>query len=124
MQKVAVKVSLRDSERPPVERELQVRPLELGSRVVHGLKRAGWAVLIFSPGILMPGIHFVIIPLAAVVVPAVFFLGMRGWVESATPQAIPCAKCDATISVPEGLVGWPMSLHCDACGNTTVVRAR
>jgi hypothetical protein len=80
--------------------------------VTGSLLLLGNVLLILMP---IPHVHLCLFPLAFVLGPLLGYFAWRDRVVLAA-TALPCPHCHRTVTVPEGLSGWPARFNCDACG--------
>ena len=115
--KEAVTLKIRDSARPPVAAELDVQPLSTGQRAMRALTRVGvcWAVAI--PCVLVPLLHFVLVPGLLLLGPILGALAFRATVE-VTSRQVTCPKCTKETAIEPGTMGWPVGLRCAHCSTT------
>lgn len=111
-QSVPVKVKRRQGD--PAEAEVFVYTLSGRERAMRGLKMLGLFWLLALVSILLPVLHFVLVPLFAVVGPIAAWLGYRR--EQIILGGItPCPECAAPFDVGQGAVEWPLQAQCPGC---------
>ena len=112
-----VLLRIRDSAREPVTATLHVEPLSAGARFRRGGVRlvVCWALAV--PCVLVPLLHFVLVPGLLLLGPVLAFLGTRATVEVKC-ERITCPRCEQETGVEPGSTGWPVSLRCSLCSTT------
>ena len=120
-QPTPVRVGIMERHRPEIVATLAVRHLNVPERLFRSLKRSsvvmgimllvGNVAVVFFP---IPHLHLCIFPLAFVLGSIIAFTSWRDRVL--LPQTeLPCPRCQANVTVPEGLGGWPARFNCNAC---------
>ena len=118
---VDVMLQIRDSAREPVKATLELKHFTVGVRARRAALRliACWALAGVS--VLVPLMHFVLVPgffIAGFVLAALAF---RATVEVCSPK-IACPKCAQVTPIEAGTTGWPVTIWCAACGTTFFAR--
>ncbi|MEW5741982.1 MAG: hypothetical protein AB1938_23910 [Myxococcota bacterium] len=109
-----VTVTIEDSQRTPTSLTVQVTPLSVRARLGRGLKALGVLWLASVASIVLPGLHFVLVPgffLAGLVF---FVLRVKGTVRLEV-ASFACPKCSSPVPIEEGTSGWPASCACPDC---------
>jgi hypothetical protein len=117
----AVTIGMMDSRRPEGVATIQAHHLSIGER----LRRAGGRFLLVSGGGLVlgnvglmmfpfPHVHLCLFPVALIIGP---LLAWFGWDSRVVLQAteVRCPRCHGTVTVPQGLIGWPARFNCERC---------
>ncbi len=112
-----VTLQIRDSARPPTTAELTLEPLSLRQRLGRALTRVGvcWAVAV--PCVLVPLLHFVLVPGLVLLGPLLGALAFRATVV-VTSERVKCPKCEQDTPIEPGTTGWPVGLRCAHCSTT------
>lgn len=101
--------------------ELTVRTYSPSEKVFQAAKRLGLFWLISLASVLIPVLHFVLVPLFAVL--GIFFAVRTYRSEGAVLRGTTtCPNCKADITVQPGVLQWPVTEICQSC--TRVVRMR
>lgn len=114
---VPVALQIRDSARAPTPATLKVEVLSPGARLQRVGVRLGvaWGLAVFS--VLIPLLHFVLVPGFFLAGPALAFLAGRATVRVLSPS-VTCPKCGQRAPIEPNTTGWPAGLRCIACGTT------
>ncbi|MFT3708445.1 MAG: hypothetical protein QM817_12405 [Archangium sp.] len=120
---VDVQLQIRDSERQPVDAQLELAPIPVGRRAMRAGVRLAICWAIALPCVLVPLLHFVLVPgfVLAGVIMAV--LAARATVEVTSPS-ITCPKCTKLTKIEAGTTGWPITIWCSECSTTFFARPR
>ena len=112
-----VALQIRDSAREPVVTQLELTDLALGKRVGRALSRLAllWVLAVCS--VLVPLLHFVLVPGFFISGLVLAVLAFRDTVVLVSPRLV-CPKCGLETDVEAGSTGWPLSLQCTHCGTT------
>jgi len=120
-QPTPVRVGIMERRRPEVVATLDVRHLNGLERAWRSTKRSfavmgvmlllGNLAVLFFP---IPHVHLCLFPLAFVLGPIIAFMSWRDRVLLPKTD-LPCPRCQANVTIPEGLGGWPARFNCDAC---------
>ncbi|MBL9039789.1 MAG: hypothetical protein JNG84_14830 [Archangium sp.] len=112
-QTLPVAFAIPDSARPPTVTPLTVVVLSTAERARRALARLGltWAVGLAC--LIVPLLHFVLVPLGLLAGPVVAFLVWRRTVRVSGQGT--CARCGGSVDVPDGTFGWPVVVTCLAC---------
>lgn len=114
-QPLSVRVGVMDSQRPGLVVSLPVELLTQTARAWRGLKRFGLVSVIGVVVIPIPLLHLCGVLVALIAGPVAGVFAWRASAVLGTSQ-VPCAKCSASLEIPEGLSGWPARVHCVKCG--------
>ncbi len=116
-QTVEVVLQIRDSQREPVKATLEVEHIAPGQRAGRAALRLVilWALAVGA--ILIPLLHFVLVPGLFILGPILAWLAFRATVKVRS-TSITCPKCQATSTIESGLTGWPVTLRCSSCSTT------
>lgn len=116
-----VTLQIRDSQREPVPAQLEVESFSLGQRVGRAVVRlvALWGLAVGA--VLIPLLHFVLVPGLALLGPVFAYLAFRPTVKVRS-ETIVCPKCGQASSIEEGATGWPVTLRCSQCSTTFFAR--
>ncbi|GMU58836.1 MAG: hypothetical protein IT380_00245 [Myxococcales bacterium] len=109
-----VTVTIEDSARAPTTLSVQVSSLSWGARLGRGLKTLGALWLASIASILIPGLHFVLVPGFFVAGLVFLVLRVRGTVRL-EPGSFPCPKCGVAVPIEDGTTGWPAKCACPDC---------
>ncbi|MBM4780549.1 MAG: hypothetical protein GQE15_22865 [Archangiaceae bacterium] len=116
-----VRVGIMERRRPELVSILPIRHLSLAERLWRSAKRSlivmgslllvGNAALILFPA---PHIHLCLFPIACVLGP---IIAIMSWQDRVLfPQVeLPCPRCQKSVTIPEGIGGWPARFNCDSC---------
>ena len=112
-----VTLQIRDSQRDPVNAELDIEHISIGQRIGKAAIRlvVCWALAVAT--IFIPLLHFVLVPGFAVLGPVMAFLGFKPTVK-VTSKTVTCPKCEKVSTIEEGSTGWPVTLRCSHCSTT------
>ena len=122
---VAARLAVIDSVRAPREVELRVEALPRRERLLTALKRIGIAWGFAVVAVLIPLVHFVLVPALLLAGPISAALSARRSVRLVVGQVVPCTKCAVPLVVEGERLGWPARLDCPACGAAlSATRAR
>jgi hypothetical protein len=112
-----VELQVRDSARRPTSCELEVETFPFRTRVLRALSRLGscWALAV--PCVLIPLLHFVLVPGLVLVGPVLAALAFRATVVVKTAQ-VPCPKCTKETALEPNTTGWPATFRCTHCSTT------
>lgn len=114
-----------DSVREPREVELRVEALPRKERLKTALRRLGIAWGLALLAVMVPLLHFVLVPGLLLAGPIFALLSTRRSVRLVVGQVVPCTKCSAPILIDGEHLGWPARLDCPGCGAAlTATRAR
>lgn len=110
----AVPVRVQGLRDAPIETEVFVYALTGRERALRALKMLAlcWALALVS--VLLPVLHFVLVPLFALLGPVAAWLGHRR-AEVILGGVMPCPECHSPFDVGEGAVQWPLQAQCPAC---------
>jgi len=101
--------------------ELTVKIYSSTDKTFQAIKRLGFFWLIAVASVLIPVLHFVLVPLFLVL--GVFFAVRTYRSEGAVLRGTTtCPHCKADITVQPGVLQWPLTEICQSC--TRVVRMR
>lgn len=116
-----VTLQIRDSQRDPVNTELEFEHINLGQRIGRAAIRlvVCWALAVAT--FFIPLLHFVLVPGFVVVGPVMAFLAFRSTVK-VTSTSVTCPKCEKVSTIEKGLTGWPVTLRCSHCSTTFFAR--
>ena len=112
-----VLLRIRDSAREPVGATLQVEPLPAGSRLGRGVVRLVVCWVLAVAFVLVPLLHFVLVPGLFILGPVLAWLATRATVRVRS-ERIDCPKCGKETGIEAGTTGWPVSLRCCFCSTT------
>jgi hypothetical protein len=118
---VNVVASVVDSNRPPVDGQLDVEELSRARRVRRAAIRFGIVAGIGAVVTLLPLLHLCGAATLLIAAPILGYLTYRVTSLSVGDQAMKCPKCEAPIPVKPQTGGWPMKLYCPSCAATVGV---
>jgi hypothetical protein len=115
MTPMSVLVGVMDSQRPGSVVTVPVEVLGPSTRALRGLKRMALVSVIGVCIVPIPLLHLCGVLVALIVGP---IAGVFAWQAKALlgACAVPCAKCNEPLAIPEGQAGWPARVHCAKCG--------
>lgn len=118
-----VTIHIRDSARQPVEALLEVDEIPMPRRVGRAVMvlLGVWALAVAC--ILVPLLHFVLVPGFFVAAPVLAWLTARATVLVKSTQ-ITCPKCGKQTSIEPRTTGWPAGMRCAHCSTTFFARPR
>lgn len=116
-----VTLQIRDSQREPVPASVEVEHFTTGQRIGRAAIRLVVCWVLAVATIIVPLLHFVLVPGFAVLGPVMAFLAFRPTVK-VTIKTITCPKCGKTSKVEDGATGWPVTLRCSECSTTFFAR--
>lgn len=110
-------LSIRDSSREPTSALLEIEPLSPQSRLGRGVVRlvVCWGLAVAC--ILVPLLHFVLVPGFFIAGPVLAWLAARDTVVVKSAR-ITCPKCGKETGIEPGTTGWPVPLRCSLCSTT------
>ena len=114
---IGVLLRIRDSAREPVAATLHVEPLSAGARFRRGVVRLVVCWVLAVACVLVPLLHFVLVPGLIILGPVLAWLATRATVEVKS-ERIGCPRCEKETGVEQGSTGWPVSLRCSLCSTT------
>ncbi len=116
-----VTLQIRDSAREPTSTTLEIEHFSGGKRAGRAALRLVvlWALAVGA--IMIPLLHFVLVPAFFVLGPVFAWLGFRATVELKS-TTVTCPKCEKTSTIEEGTTGWPATLRCSECSTTFFAR--
>ena len=116
-----VRVGIMERKRPELVTMLPIRHLSLFERVLRAGKRSlivmGTLLMLGNAAVLMipiPHFHLCLFPLAFVLGPIIAIMSWRDRVLCSQTD-LPCPRCQKTVTIPEGIGGWPARFNCDSC---------
>ena len=112
-----VLLRIRDSAREPVAATLHVEPLSPRARLGRGVVRLMVCWVLAVGCVLVPLLHFVLVPGLILLGPVLAWLATRATVEVKS-ERIRCPRCEQETGVEPGSTGWPVSLRCSLCSTT------
>ncbi len=112
-----VLLRIRDSAREPVTASLHVEPLSPGARFGRGVVRLVVCWVLAVACVLVPLLHFVLVPGLFLLGPVLAWLATRATVEVKS-ERVRCPKCEKETAVEPGATGWPVALRCSSCSTT------
>ena len=118
---VDVILQIRDSTREPVKSSLEVEHLNVGVRARRAVLRLLICWVLAGVSVLVPLMHFVLVPGFFIAGFVLATLAFRGTVEVRSPK-IACPKCAQVTPIEAGSTGWPVTIWCAACGTTFFAR--
>lgn len=121
MKPTHVCIGMMDSRRPQEVALLPAHHLTVRERLARAAKRlllvSGGGLVLGNVGLFMfpfPHVHLCLIPFALIFGPLVAWFGWDSRVVLAKSE-LPCPRCHGTVTVPDGLVGWPARFNCERC---------
>ncbi len=116
-----VDLNIMDSQRTPVRTELKVDSIAAGQRLGRGLVRLliCWALAVAC--ILVPLLHFVLVPGFVLLGPVLAWKASAATVSVSSTE-VTCPRCSTLTPVEPGTTGWPARLWCASCGTTFLAR--
>jgi hypothetical protein len=117
-----VALQIRDSARAPTKATLEIEAIPFGRRLGRGAVRLlfAWVIGVFC--VLVPLLHFVLVPGFLIAGPVLAWLAVRATVEVKS-ASVTCPKCAKEAPIEAGSTGWPVRLRCVACGTTFSARS-
>ena len=112
-----VLLRIRDSAREPVAATLQVEALTAGARFGRGVVRLVVCWVLAVACVLVPLLHFVLVPGLFILGPVLAWLATRATVQVKS-ERIGCPRCEKETGIEPGTTGWPVSLRCSLCSTT------
>ena len=109
-----VRISLRTDTTLSADGELPTRHLYLPERLLNGAKFLGLCWLIGLLCVLIPVMHFFLVPLALVAGLVMFFVKFSQR-EARQSGALRCPKCSEDIAFKRGTFNWPLTGSCPSC---------
>jgi hypothetical protein len=111
----AVRLSIVDSARPAVAAQLDVVLLSTVARVTRALRFLGtvWAFALLS--VLVPLLHFVLVPGLLLLGLVAGALGFKSRVRAEAGSGVACPKCASGVQLEGARYGWPLRLDCRTC---------
>ena len=109
-----VRIALRTDTSLAVDGELPTRHLHMQERVLNGAKFLGLFWLVGALCVLIPVMHFFLVPLAAIAGLVIFFLKISQK-EIRQNGSIKCPKCGHVIALKGGTFNWPLTDTCPNC---------
>lgn len=116
-----VRVGIMERKRPELVSILPIRHLSLFERMLRAGKRSlvvmGVLVLLGNVAFILmpiPHVHLCLFPLAFVLGPIVAFMSWRDRVLLSQTE-LPCPRCQKSVTIPDGIGGWPARFNCDSC---------
>jgi len=116
-QTVDVMLQIRDSQRDPVPAKLEVEHINPGQRAGRAAVRLVILWVLAVGAILIPLLHFVLVPGLFIMGPVLAWFAFRATVKVLS-TSITCPKCQANSTIEKGLTGWPVTLRCSSCSTT------
>ena len=118
-----VRIALRTDAGLEVNGELPTRHLHLPERLINGAKFLGlfWLIGLFC--VLIPVMHFFLVPLAAIAGIVMFFVKFSQR-EVRQSGSIKCPKCGQVITLKGGTFNWPLTDSCPNCRYGFVVTSK
>lgn len=116
-QTIEVTLQIRDSQRDPTTAQLDVETFSTGQRAGRALVRLGALWVLAVGSVLIPLLHFVLVPGFALLGPVLAFFAFQPTVK-VTSKSVTCPKCAQTSTVEDGATGWPVTLRCSQCSTT------
>jgi hypothetical protein len=112
-----VALQIRDSAREPLVSELEISTIPAGTRAMRAATRwvGLWVLAVGS--ILVPLLHFVLVPGFFIAGPLLAMLAFRETVVVTSTQ-VTCPKCGKQSGIETGTTGWPAGLRCTHCSTT------
>lgn len=94
--------------------DIEVIELTTNSRLMRGLKGMGicWAIAVFC--VLIPMLHFVLVPLF-LFLGIVMFIQQWGQKHFCSGGTIQCPSCKTEMKLREGAFDWPKREICSGC---------
>lgn len=118
---VDVLLQIRDSSRDPVKASLELKHLGVGVRARRAIVRLLICWVLAGVSVLVPLMHFVLVPGFFIAGFVLATLAFRATVEVQSPK-VPCPKCAQLTPIEAGSTGWPVTIWCAACGTTFFAR--
>lgn len=116
-----VSLQIRDSAREPTPASLEIESLPFSNRLGRAAVRLLLAWGLALPCVLVPLLHFVLVPGLLLLGPVLAWLTFRQTVRVKS-ERINCPKCGVETDIEPGTTGWPVSLRCGPCGTTFSAR--
>lgn len=120
-QSIDVTLQIRDSAREPTTAKLEVEHISPGARAGRAALRLIGLWVLAVAAIMIPLLHFVLVPALAILGPVVAYLAFRATVKVLS-TSVTCPKCQALSTIESGLTGWPVTLRCSSCSTTFFAR--
>lgn len=118
-----VSLQIRDSAREPTPAVLELEPIPVATRVGRAAVRLVGAWVLAVACVLVPLLHFVLVPGFFLAGPVLAWLAFRETVVVKS-ERITCPKCGQETPIEPGSKGWPVGLRCTPCGTTFSARAQ
>jgi hypothetical protein len=115
---VNVLLSVMDSAREPTAATLEVETLTPGRRAGRAAGRFALFTLVGAIITVLPLLHACGLVLLATSGSIAAWVTWRVSVLTVGQQSVPCPKCSVAVPVEPAKGGWPVRLHCEACGVT------
>lgn len=113
---------LMDGHRPVGHTMLTIRRLGAPHRLVRAAGRFGMVAAAGGAVALIPLMHLCGALVVLLAAPVVAFMAWRPQVLTTTACTLACPQCKAPVTLPPGATGWPVQVHCEACGITMSAR--
>lgn len=117
-----VSLQIRDSAREPTKATLEIEAIPFARRLGRGAVRLLGAWVLAVGCVLVPLLHFVLVPGFLIAGPVLAWLAVRQTVVVKS-TSIGCPKCGQDAPIEEGTTGWPAGLRCGSCGTTFSARS-
>lgn len=93
---------------------IEVNYWNSSERMMRGGKLLGGAWFAAALSILVPVLHFVLVPLFLLLGPLLFYIAYQQE-ESVIGGQVPCPACAQPVKVSGGKLKWPIFDHCSSC---------
>jgi hypothetical protein len=111
-----VNLAVMESAREPTGGELAVTELSVQRRAGRAALRGLMVGAVAAVVMILPLLHLCGALGVLLAAPVAAWFGWRSSVLTLGEQQVACPKCAAVVKVDAGKAGWPVRLHCDACG--------
>lgn len=117
-----VALQIRDSAREPTRAMLEIEVIPFAKRLGRAAVRLLGAWVLAVGCVLVPLLHFVLVPGFLLAGPVLAWLAVR---ESVVVKStsIACPKCGKDAPIETGTTGWPAGMRCGSCGTTFSARS-
>jgi hypothetical protein len=89
--------------------------LSTRERLINGIKRGGLFLVVAALCILLPVVHFFLVPLFLLLTPVMAYLETQK--THRNPQLnFKCVDCQTALSISRGYNSFPLTMNCYQCG--------
>ncbi len=115
-QKKVIVMRVESSSGKELNLEVQIEPLSLQQRIILGATRFATVVVCAALAILLPVIHFFLVPLLLLLAPWAGYSSYQKHFKI-TPFDFKCPDCQDTLKVDKKYVNVPIEVSCQNCGS-------